>query len=421
MLARTRTQLRLLLFTIVATALLALPVGAHAAAVLTLAGDPDPAQPDNGVTFTGGEDMAEYGLVVDNASVDPSVNAVLTITFQTDELQFEDYFADDGGDFDSCSSQTIGAETQVDCDIVVAGNDQTSAMVYLSTVNGFTGTTTTVDFAVVNDSVTADTLSDTTTWEYFPTCANFGYFYDNRFTRAELQANGTLTFSIDCTDFDGGALTLTPKVGTNGTLSGTASSVTFTATPAALASPNGFHEYFEGVVLTDDEGDTTTADIFVAAYTQSNTSSTISGPTTFAVPAAGGTVTYTNTVRNAGPDALGQVGFGWEISDKATLVSATAGGAAVTCQPASYGGEGFRAYGCGSAAMPAVGATVTGTITVRYAAGEKGLALPATVKVTASAGPDSTTGAEDRSYDDNQASMVESGRPSRSHTPSGAR
>ncbi len=401
MLARFRTQLRLLLFTTVAVAALALPAGASAAAALQFNTDPD--GPDDGQTFTWPNEEAHYDFFVQNTGPDATVNTRMEFEYATAELELDLLQTNVGGAFD-CTTVDNAGTTVATCPIDDLGNgDAIIVMLDMSLADGFSGSTTTLTARAVADGTASADLVDTTMWDYAPTCENFGYFYDNRFTRAELQTNGTLTFSIDCTDPDGGALNLTDKVGTNGTLSGTAANVTFTATAAALASPNGFHEYFGDVELTDAQGDTITADIFLSAYTQSNTSSTVSGATAYAVPAAGGTVTYTNTVRNAGPDALGRVSFGWEISDKATVISATADGVAATCQPADYGDEGMRAFGCGSAAMPAVGASVVGTLTVRYAAGEKGLTLPSTVKVTALAGPDSTTGAEDRTYTDNES------------------
>jgi uncharacterized repeat protein (TIGR01451 family) len=297
--------------------------------------------------------------------------------------------------------------TQVDCplDPIDAGFGD-GFRVAMSSADGFTGTSTEVQFVAVNDATTQDTLVETTQWDRFPTCASSGYFQGET-TRAQLQADGSFAIALECTDPDGGALTIAPKTGAYGTMTGSGTSATFTASPATLASPSGFFEYFE-LELTDGEGDVTTANVFVAAYTQSDLATTLTGPTSFAVPAAGGTVTYTNTVRNAGPDTIGKLGFGWEISDKATLVSATANGAAVTCEPAMYGGPGFVAYGCGSVAMPAVGGTAVGTITLRFASGEKGLALPASAKVVTSAHPDSTTGAQDRSHTDNRGELTTS-------------
>jgi Ca2+-binding RTX toxin-like protein len=409
-------QLRMLLFMAVAVAALVLPGAAFAASDVQAYGAytaGPPTDADNevaGIVYDEGDDIP-FRVELINQGADPTEALQFEVSFfdfYVDAVTPADVTVVSGTSVPTCTVDNDGIRA-FSCTFApqLAPAAQVTLQINVTTVeNSYEFNDLETTFSVLDDAGSFDLLEETTDIRDLedPTCENQGYFYGSSFTRAELQNDGTLSIPIACSDPDGGALTITPKAGTYGTLTGSGTNATFTATPATLASPNGFFEYFE-VVLTDDEGDTTNASILVAAYTQSNVSSTISGQTAYAVPAAGGTVTYTNTVRNAGPDALGRVGFGWETSDKATIVSATAGGAAATCEPAGYGDEGLRAFGCGSAAMPAVGATVTGTITVRYAAGEKGLTLPSTVKVTAIAGPDSTTGAEDRSDGDNESAM----------------
>jgi len=225
---------------------------------------------------------------------------------------------------------------------------------------------------------TSTSFSETTTLDVAqdPTCPEASY--ENVVTRSGLNGGG-LDVALGCSDPDGGIVTIGSQVGSHGSIAAAPSPfgpgpLHFTPDGPTLASPAGFRETFQ-VVVTDNEGDTVTVPVTFGADTQSDLSIAASAPAGLELGGAGGTVTYTATIANAGPDAVGGVVGSFKVPNEALVVSGAWKGVSISCAPSTnVGGPDAQYIECPGASAIAPGASATMTLAVKYVPGARGLA-----------------------------------------------
>ncbi|MCW2921393.1 MAG: putative calcium-binding protein [Thermoleophilia bacterium] len=399
--ARFRSQLRLLTIASVAVAAFALPASAHAAATLTIEPAYGSVEADSENEFSEGNETVSYELEVSNAGPDASASTKFAVSFQPAQLTIVAADITTFNDPLTGCVTTGSTTTTITCDLdAIAVDESVLVSVEADLAASFGGGSTSISFTS-SATGTTDTLNDTTPLSYNVTCTTDDYSPSK--SRTAFQSAPTFVVNLDCTT-PRGDLTFATETGATGSVSQTdALEATYTPTQATLDNPKGFNDYF-ALRVTNASGNYKTVYIQPRATRSSDVKVAVTGVSTIAVPAGGVNVTYSMQMTNNGPEAIGDLGAGWTISDKATLVSATFDGAAATCENAMFGNEGERSYGCGSGALPAVGASKVATITIRYAAGEKALVVPSTVKVTGSSFPGD--GAQDDApADDNRQTI----------------
>lgn len=222
------------------------------------------------------------------------------------------------------------------------------------------------------------------------------FAFSDELTMSEARAGQTGSISLNCTAPAGGSLSLVHAADTpsaSGTIDITgvvrspdgrtrSGTITYTPSASAVTAGRSISDVFKLNLRTSINAKLYPVQLTFALSPQADLVTATSVPTSVEVAPGGTSSTFTANLRNAGPDTAFDTNFFWELSDRSTVVAATAGSTTCTRLAGLAQGveSGKQVISCPIASIPA-GGSVPISVTLSYQPGSNGLVLPSTETV----------------------------------------
>lgn len=362
---------------------------------------PDPVTPDNDITYT---------IQVGNTGPDAATNATLGI-YNNGSLEFQSIVVPSGW---SCTAPAVNATPTFNCTNPSFANGGSSTFTLVvradSVVIGNADTTVQTNFSVSSGAADPDNSdnSETETTAYDVSNANLGIAvtdapdpvaggsnitYSGTITNAgpDAAASATLTAilapSLLFQSLSGpaGFTCSTPAIGVNGTVSctiaslGSGASVPFTlvaqVNPSVNSGPDGTIQQTFGIASSTNDPTPGNESVLVnTSYTTPDADLHVTNSDAPDPVAPSGTITYTQTLRNDGPDTATNAAF-TQSTPAGTTFQSLAAAAGWSCTTPAIGATG--AINCTKSSMTsgesasftlvvnvtATSGTISGTVT----------------------------------------------------------